>query len=79
MLKRAYYTMITISKLAKIIRADIPKGFNGSKICGRVLTQAIYVKPGDVVIIMAYAMINQEEAMNFKPKVIFPEAKTNKI
>lgn len=50
MLKRAYYTMITISKLAKIIRADIPKGFNGSKICGRVLTQAIYVKPGDVVI-----------------------------
>lgn len=37
------------------------------------------VQPGDVVIIMAYAMINQEEAMDFKPKVIFPEAKTNKI
>ena len=37
------------------------------------------VQPGDVVIIMAYAMINQEEAMDLKPKVIFPEAKTNKI
>ena len=37
------------------------------------------VQPGDVVIIMAYAMMSQEEAMEFKPKVVFPEAKTNKI
>ncbi|MBR5241461.1 MAG: aspartate 1-decarboxylase [Muribaculaceae bacterium] len=37
------------------------------------------VQPGDVVIIMAYAMMNQEEALEFKPKVVFPEAKTNKI
>lgn len=37
------------------------------------------VQPGDVVIIMAYAMMNQEEAANFKPNVVFPEAKTNKI
>ena len=37
------------------------------------------VQPGDVVIIMAYAMMSQEEAMTFNPKVVFPEAKTNKI
>ena len=37
------------------------------------------VQPGDVVIIMAYAMMSQEEALEFKPKVVFPKAKTNKI
>ena len=37
------------------------------------------VQPGDVVIIMAYAMMSQEEATTFNPKVVFPEAKTNKI
>ena len=37
------------------------------------------VQPGDVVIIMAYAMMDQEETATFKPKVVFPEAKTNKI
>ena len=34
---------------------------------------------GDEVIIMAYAMMDQKEAETFKPKVVFPEAKTNKI
>ena len=37
------------------------------------------VQPGDTVIIMAYAMIDEKEALEFKPKVVFPEAKTNKI
>ncbi|MBR4119084.1 MAG: aspartate 1-decarboxylase [Bacteroidales bacterium] len=37
------------------------------------------VQPGDIVIIMAYAMMDEKEALEFKPKVIFPEAKTNKI
>lgn len=37
------------------------------------------VQPGDVVIIMAYAMMDDKEALEFKPKVVFPEAKTNKI
>ncbi len=37
------------------------------------------VQPGDVVIIMAYAMMDEKEALEFKPKVVFPEAKTNKI
>lgn len=35
------------------------------------------VQPGDLVIIMAYAMMDFEEAKNFKPKVIFPDAKNH--
>lgn len=31
------------------------------------------VQPGDVVIIMAYALVTQEEAKELKPKVIFPD------
>lgn len=34
-------------------------------------------QPGDVVIIMAYAMMTPEEARDHKPKVIFPDTETN--
>lgn len=37
------------------------------------------VQPGDVVIIMAYASMDFEEARSFKPSVIFPDTKTNKL
>ncbi|MEG1643916.1 MAG: aspartate 1-decarboxylase [Bacteroidales bacterium] len=37
------------------------------------------VQPGDIVIIMAYAMLDAKEALTFKPKVVFPETKTNKL
>lgn len=37
------------------------------------------VQPGDVVIIMAFAMMEMEEARNFKPAVVFPDSVTNKI
>ncbi len=37
------------------------------------------VQPGDVVIIMAYAMLDFEEAKNFKPSVVFPEPGTNHL
>ena len=35
------------------------------------------VPRGDIVIIMAYAMMTEEEARAFKPKVIFPDTATN--
>jgi len=35
------------------------------------------VQPGDVAIIMAYAMMTPEEAAGFKPKIIFPDTATN--
>ena len=37
------------------------------------------VQPGDVVIIMSYAMMYFEEAKHFKPAVIFPDTATNKL
>lgn len=37
------------------------------------------VQPGDIVIIIAYAMMTPEEAKTFKPKVIFPDTTTNKL
>jgi aspartate 1-decarboxylase len=37
------------------------------------------VIPGDVIIIMSYAMLEFQEAKSFKPKIIFPDTKTNKL
>ena len=37
------------------------------------------VQTGDVVIIMSYAMMDFEEAKKFKPAVVFPDTKTNKL
>ena len=37
------------------------------------------VQPGEVVIIMSYAMMDFEEAKHFKPAVIFPDTATNKL
>lgn len=37
------------------------------------------VQPGDVVIIMAYAWMDSEEARVFEPKVVFPDTATNKL
>ncbi len=34
---------------------------------------------GDVVIIISYASLDFEEAKHFKPTVIFPDTKTNKL
>ena len=37
------------------------------------------VQVGDTVIIIAYALLDFEEAKAFKPWVIFPDTKTNKL
>ena len=37
------------------------------------------VQRGDIVIIMAYAMMTPDEARAFKPKVVFPDTHTNKL
>lgn len=37
------------------------------------------VQPGDIVIIMAYAMVPIDEARDFRPTVIFPQTSTNKL
>ena len=37
------------------------------------------VQPGDIIIILAYAWMDSEEAKIFEPKVIFPDTETNKL
>ncbi len=37
------------------------------------------VHTGDIVIIMAYALMTPEEAASWKPKVVFPDTATNKL
>ena len=39
---------------------------------------ALLMMVGDIVIIVAYAHMNLEEARNFRPAVIFPDERTNK-
>lgn len=34
---------------------------------------------GDIVIIIAYALMTPEEAVGFEPKVVFPDTETNKL
>ncbi len=37
------------------------------------------VQPGDIVIIMSYALMDFEEAKTFKPAIVFPDTTTNKL
>jgi len=34
---------------------------------------------GDIIIIMSFALIDFQEAKSFKPAIIFPDTKTNKL
>ncbi len=37
------------------------------------------VQPGDIIIIMSYALMDFEEAKSFKPSIVFPDPATNKL
>ncbi len=37
------------------------------------------VQPGDVIIIIAYASMEEEEARTFRPRIIFPDTATNRL
>jgi aspartate 1-decarboxylase len=36
-------------------------------------------QPGDIIIIMSYALMDFDEAKMFKPWIIFPDTKTNRL
>lgn len=55
------------------------KGERGSGVICLNGAAARKVQPGDIIIIIAYAMMDFEEAKNFKPAIVFPDTKTNKI
>lgn len=55
------------------------KGERGSGVICLNGAAARKVQPGDIVIIMSYAIVPIEEAKDFKPTVIFPDTATNRI
>jgi aspartate 1-decarboxylase len=55
------------------------KGERGSGIICLNGAAARKVQRGDVVIIMAYAIMDFEEAKTFEASIIFPDTETNKI
>ncbi|MDH6305607.1 aspartate 1-decarboxylase [Parabacteroides sp. PF5-5] len=57
----------------------IIKGERGSGVVCLNGAAARRVQPGDIIIIMSYAMMDFEEAKTFKPAIIFPDTATNKL
>ncbi|MCK9311780.1 MAG: aspartate 1-decarboxylase [Bacteroidales bacterium] len=55
------------------------KGARGSGMVCLNGAAARKVQPGDIIIIMAYASMDFEEAKTFKPSIIFPDFLTNKL
>lgn len=63
---------------ARLTTYVIPGPRNSGMICLNGAAARL-VQPGDVIIIMAYAIMTAEEARDFRPKVIFPDTKTNRL
>ena len=55
------------------------KGERGSGKIGINGAAAHKFSQDDLIIVMAFAGITPEEALSFKPKVIFPDSNTNKL
>lgn len=55
------------------------KGERGSGVICLNGGAARKVQPGDIIIIMSYALMDFEEAKQFKPWVIFPDTSTNRL
>lgn len=56
----------------------IPGERGSGKICLNGAAAHLF-NVGDIAIIMAYALMTEQEASTFKPSVIFPDTKTNKL
>ena len=57
----------------------IIKGGRGSGVICLNGAAARKAQPGDIIIIMSYAMMDFEEAKTFKPAVVFPDTATNRL
>ncbi len=61
------------------IETYVIKGERGSGKIGINGAAAHKFSPGDLIILMAYAIMTPEEALSFKPKLVFPDSDTNKL
>ena len=75
------YEMVQITNLRNAARWKtyaLPAEAESGKICLNGPPAHLFSE-GDIIIIMAYAMMTPEEAKEFKPSVIFPDTATNKL
>ncbi len=63
----------------KRIITYVIKGERGSGVICLNGPAALVIKVGDVVIVISYADMDFEEAKKFRPWVVFPDTKTNKL
>ncbi|MDR2085683.1 MAG: aspartate 1-decarboxylase [Dysgonamonadaceae bacterium] len=61
------------------IETYVIKGIRGSGMICLNGAAARKVQPGDIIIIIAYALMDFEEAKHFKPAIVFPDTATNKL
>jgi aspartate 1-decarboxylase len=61
------------------IETYVIKGERGSGMICLNGAAARKFQPGDIIIIMSYALLDFEEAKQFKPLIVFPDTATNKI
>ena len=61
------------------IETYVIKGERGSGMICLNGAAARKFQPGDIIIIMSYALLDFEEAKQFKPVIVFPDTATNKI
>ena len=66
-------------KKNQISHAYIFEGERGSGLICVNGAAAHLVNVGDIIIIMAYTWMTEEEAKIFKPAVVFPDTQTNKL
>jgi aspartate 1-decarboxylase len=57
----------------------IIKGERGSGVVCLNGAAARKAQPGDIIIILSYALMDFEEAKSFKPAIIFPDTATNRL
>ena len=57
----------------------IIKGERGSGVVCLNGAAARKAQPGDIIIVMSYAMMDFEEAKTFKPSLVLPDTATNKL
>jgi aspartate 1-decarboxylase len=61
------------------IETYVIKGLRGSGMICLNGAAARKVQPGDIIIIISYALMDFEEAKQFKPTIVFPDTTTNRI
>ena len=61
------------------IETYVIKGIRGSGMICVNGAAARKFQPGDIILIISYALMDFEEAKQFKPIIVFPDTNTNKI